>query len=49
MTSGTVSADEVRKFFIPDFTGWKDHDAFEAGFAKLLRDLKAADGAQKGE
>jgi hypothetical protein len=31
----------VRKFFIPDFTSWKDHDAFEAGFGRLLRDLKA--------
>ena len=24
---------------IPDFTTWKDHDAFEAAFSRLLRDL----------
>ena len=34
-------AEEVREYFIPDFSGWKDHDAFEAGFARLLKDLKS--------
>lgn len=34
-------AEEIQKYFIPDFTNWKDHDAFEAAFARLLRDLKA--------
>jgi hypothetical protein len=32
---------EVREYFIPDFSNWKDHDAFEAGFQRLLADLKA--------
>lgn|GEM_PF-7037551 len=32
---------ELREYYIPDFSNWKDHDAFEAEFAKLLRDLKA--------
>ena len=32
---------EIREYFIPDFTNWKDHDAFEAGFKRLLDDLKA--------
>jgi uncharacterized protein YjbI with pentapeptide repeats len=32
---------EVREYYIPDFTNWKDHDAFEAEFRKLLRDLRA--------
>jgi hypothetical protein len=32
---------EIREYFIPDFTNWKDHDAFETAFARLLRDLKA--------
>ena len=27
--------------FVPDFSNWKDHDAFEAGFKRLLDDLKA--------
>jgi uncharacterized protein YjbI with pentapeptide repeats len=40
-SSGEDLAEEVRKFFIPDFTGWKDHNAFESAFERLLRDLKA--------
>jgi hypothetical protein len=39
-SSGEDLAEEVRIFFIPDFSNWKDHDAFEAAFARLLRDLK---------
>jgi uncharacterized protein YjbI with pentapeptide repeats len=31
---------EVREFYIPDFSNWKDHDSFEAEFGKLLRDLQ---------
>jgi len=31
---------EIRDYFIPDFSNWKDQDAFEAAFAKLLEDLK---------
>ena len=34
---------EVREYFIPDFSHWKEHDAFEAAFARLLRDLKATE------
>jgi hypothetical protein len=32
---------EIREYFIPDFSNWKDHDSFEAAFARLLRDLKS--------
>ena len=39
--SGEDLAVRVREYFIPDFSTWKDHDAFEAGFARLLKDLKA--------
>jgi hypothetical protein len=39
--TGKDMAREVREYLIPDFSGWKDHDKFEAAFAKLLRDLKA--------
>jgi uncharacterized protein YjbI with pentapeptide repeats len=42
--SGRDLAIEVREYYIPDFSKWKDHDAFEAEFAKLLRDLKATEG-----
>jgi hypothetical protein len=41
--SGQDLGVEIRDYFIPDFTNWKDHDAFEASFARLLRDLKAED------
>jgi len=38
---GKDSAAEIREYFIPDFSNWKDNDAFEAAFGRLLRDLKA--------
>lgn len=40
---GKDLAVEVREYYIPDFSNWKNNDAFEAEFAKLLRDLKAKD------
>lgn len=39
--SGKDLGVELREYFIPDFTAWKDHDAFELAFDRLLRDLKA--------
>jgi hypothetical protein len=39
--SGKDLGVELREYFIPDFEHWKDHDAFEAGLARLLKDLKA--------
>lgn len=39
--TGKDLAVEVREYFIPDFSNWKDHDSFEVAFEKLLRDLKA--------
>jgi TIR domain len=41
-------ATEIREYYIPDFTTWKDHDAFEATIARLLRDLKAAERQPEG-
>lgn len=38
--SGKDLAIELREYFIPDFSNWNDHDAFEAAFARLLKDLK---------
>jgi uncharacterized protein YjbI with pentapeptide repeats len=40
--AGKDSAREIREYFIPDFSNWKDHDAFEREFAKLLRALRAS-------
>ena len=39
--TGKDLAKEVREYFIPDFSNWKEHDAFEKAFDRLLRDLKA--------
>jgi hypothetical protein len=46
--TGKDMAREIREYYLPDdFSNWKDHDSFEAGFAKLLRDLKKADDANQ--
>ena len=39
--SGKDLATELREYFIPDFSNWKNHDAFESAFARLLQDLRA--------
>jgi hypothetical protein len=41
--SGKDLANELREYYIPDFSNWKDHDAFEREFSKLLRDLRATE------
>jgi uncharacterized protein YjbI with pentapeptide repeats len=38
--TGKDLATEVRQYFIPDFSNWKEHDAFEKAFERLLRDLR---------
>ncbi len=38
--AGKDLAAEVREYFIPDFSNWKDPDAFESAFARLQKDLK---------
>ena len=41
--TGKDLAREIREYYIPgDFQNWKDHDAFEAAFARLLKDLRAS-------
>jgi uncharacterized protein YjbI with pentapeptide repeats len=39
--TGKDSAREIREYFIPDFSNWKDHDSYSKAFERLLRDLKA--------
>ena len=39
--TGKDLAVEVREYFIPDFSNWKNHDAFESAFARLKIDLEA--------
>jgi hypothetical protein len=41
---GEDLAEEVRKYHIPDFSNWKNHDAFERAFARLEKDLRTSIG-----
>jgi hypothetical protein len=47
MTVGWA-ADIRRQRHIGDFTQWKKHDAYQQAFARLLRDLKAAERQPEG-
>ena len=38
---GDDSAREIREYFIPDFSNWKDHDPYQTAFQRLVSDLKA--------
>ena len=38
---GKDLAFEIREYYIPDFSDWKNHDSYAEGFKNLLRDLKA--------
>jgi len=39
--TGKDSAREIREYFIPDFSDWKNHDNYQHAFERLLKDLKA--------
>ncbi len=41
--TGKDSAREIREYFIPDFSNWKDHDSYQKAFQRLVKDLKAGD------
>jgi len=32
---------QIREYFIPDFSSWKDHDSYQMAFQRLIKDLKA--------
>ncbi len=34
-------ATEIREYYLPDFSQWKDHDRYKQAFDRLLGDLKA--------
>jgi len=38
--TGRDLAKEIREYHIPDFSQWKNHDAYQAEFVRLLHDLK---------
>jgi hypothetical protein len=39
--TGKDSAREIREYFIPDFSHWKNHDHYKRAFHRLVRDLEA--------
>jgi len=41
--TGKDSAREIREYFVPDFSKWKDHDSYQAAFNRLISDLKSPD------
>jgi uncharacterized protein YjbI with pentapeptide repeats len=45
--TGKDSAREIREYFIPDFSNWKNHDSYREAFQRLIIDLKASDSKPK--
>jgi hypothetical protein len=45
--TGKDSAREIREYFIPNFSNWKNHDSYQEAFQSLIRDLKASDAKPK--
>ncbi len=41
--TGRDLAIEVREYFIPDFSNWRDESSFDKAFNRLLKDLKTED------
>ena len=37
---GKDAAGEIRRFYIPDFSRWKEHDLYKKEFEKLVRDFR---------
>ena len=46
--TGKDMAREIREYLVGDFSNWKDHDSFEKGFERLLRDLRAEGAKESG-
>jgi hypothetical protein len=42
--AGIDSARELREYFIPDFSNWRNHDDYARAFDRLVRDLKSQGG-----
>jgi hypothetical protein len=35
------TAREIREYFIPDFSRWKDYEFYQSAFERLVRDLRS--------
>jgi hypothetical protein len=44
--TGKDSAREIREYYIPDFSNWKNHDVYQVEFEKLLKALKSETAKQ---
>jgi hypothetical protein len=42
--TGIDSAREIREYYVPDFSNWKDHNSYSRAFERLVQDLKAQPG-----
>jgi len=40
--TGEALAEAVHNYHLPDFSNWKNHDAFEHAFARLEKDLRTS-------
>ncbi len=38
--TGKDLSKEIREYFIPGFSNWKDHDSYQKAFERLVKDLK---------
>ena len=47
--TGKDMAREIREYLVGDVSNWKDHDSFEKGFERLLRDLRAEGAKEKDD
>jgi hypothetical protein len=43
--TGKDSAREIREYFIPDFSSWKNYDDYRKALDRLLRDLQSESSA----
>ena len=39
--TGKDSAREIREYYIPDFSKWKNRRSYQVAFGRLLKDLRA--------
>ena len=45
---GIDLAEEIREYYIPDFSDWKNHDSYVKALKKLLDGLKAENPRPSG-
>ena len=45
--TGRDLAREIREYFIPDFSDWKDEAQFDEAFSQLVDSLRKSEGEEK--